>query len=137
MSDTTIATALKLISEIKDKKQKVEALKQNGIEPVKAILNGMFNPNIKFLLPEGAPPYTPSAHGNPSALIKSTRQFFHFVEGGSNVSQFQREKLFLQLLESIDAADAELILAMKDKKSPYPGLTKDVVIAAFPEMFPT
>lgn len=137
MSNVSISTALKMISNIKDKKERVEALKQNGVEPVKAILNGIFNPNIKFLLPEGSPPYTPSVHENPTALFKSTRTFFHFVEGGSNITQVQRERIFLQLLESIEAGDAELLLAMKDKKSPYPGLTKDIVLAAFPELFPT
>lgn len=132
----TIAEALKRISEIKDKKERVEALKQNDVEPIKAILNGMFNPNIKFDLPPGDPPYSPSQFNDPSALMRSTRQFFHFVEG-STMGKMQREKLFLQLLEAVDADDAKLLIAMKDKKSPYPGLTKDIVIAAFPEMFPT
>jgi Family of unknown function (DUF6433) len=133
----TLAYVLRTISEIKDKKQKVEALKTNGIEPLKAVLKGMFDPRIKFNLPEGDPPYTPSEHNDPSALMKSTNMFFHFIEGGTQMTRIQREKLFLQLLEAVDADDAKLILAMKEKKSPFPGLTKDVVIAAFPEMFPT
>lgn len=132
----TISLALKMISEIKDKKERVEALKQNDAEPIKAILVGMFHPNVKFDLPEGSPPYTPSEFNDPAALMRSTRQFFHFVEG-SSMGKMQREKLFLQLLEAVDAGDAELLIAMKDKKSPYPGLTKDIVFAAFPELFPT
>jgi hypothetical protein len=137
MANPTLAHVLKSISEIKDKKERVEALKVNGIEPLKAILVGMFHPHIKFALPETDPPYHPSQFNDASVLMRSTKQFFHFAEGGSDISQMRREKLFIDLLESCDPADAELVLAMKNKKSPYPGLTKDVVLAAFPELFPT
>ena len=133
----TIAFVLKSISEIKDKKERVEALKLNGIEPVKAILVGMFHPNVKFILPDGEPPYRESQFNDQAVLLKATKQFFHFVEGGSGIEKFKREKLFLDLLESCAPDDAKLLIAMKDKKSPYPGLTKDVVLAAFPELFPT
>lgn len=138
MSNTpTISRALKEISAIKDKSERVEALKQNGIEPVKAILVGMFHPHIKFALPDTDPPYHPSQFNDGAVLMRSTKQFFHFAEGGSDISPRRREKLFIDLLESVDPDDAILVLAMKNKKSPFPGLTKEVVLAAFPELFPT
>jgi hypothetical protein len=44
--------------------------------------------------------------------------------------------MFIGLLETVTPDDADLLLAMKEKISPYPGLTKEVVVAAFPELFP-
>jgi len=61
-----------------------------------------------------------------------------FIEGANpNMKQVKREQLFIDILQAVDPEDADLLVAMKDKTSPYKGLTKDVVYAAFPELFPT
>ena len=39
---------------------------------------------------------------------------------------------FVQLLESVDPDDAMLLVAMKDKTSPFRNLTKELVMEAFP-----
>jgi hypothetical protein len=55
------------------------------------------------------------------------------MEGGNpNLNAIKREQIFIQMLESINADDAELLVAMKDKKSPYKNITKDIVVEAFP-----
>jgi hypothetical protein len=105
---------------------------------MKIVLQYMFHPDVKFLLPEGDPPYRPSQFDNPGALFSEARRLYIFIEGGNpNLSQVKRENLFIDLLQTIDQDEAKLIVAMKDKKSPFKGLTKDVVVAAFPELFPT
>ncbi len=56
-----------------------------------------------------------------------------FLEGGNdNLTPLRREQLFISLLESIDKEDAKLMLAAKDKKIPYKGITTKLVNTAFP-----
>ena len=50
-----------------------------------------------------------------------------------NMTSMRREQLFIQLLEALDPDDAELIIAMKDKSSPYKNLTKKLVMETFPD----
>jgi hypothetical protein len=40
------------------------------------------------------------------------------------------------LLETIDREDAKLLIAMKDKYSPYPNITYDLVARTFPGLLP-
>jgi hypothetical protein len=47
-----------------------------------------------------------------------------------------REALFVSLLENVNKEEATLLLAMKDKKSPIKGLTKNLVATAFPGLLP-
>jgi hypothetical protein len=49
------------------------------------------------------------------------------------MTSMRREQLFIQLLEALDPDDAELIIAMKDKSSPYKNLTKKLVMETFPD----
>jgi hypothetical protein len=96
----------------------------------------MFDPNIKFLLPEGDPPFRASQFDEPKALMQEINRFYLFVEGGNpNLKPLRREQIFIQVLEAVSADDAKLLLAMKDKKSPYKGITKEIVQAAYPELF--
>jgi hypothetical protein len=39
-------------------------------------------------------------------------------------------------LESVARKDAELLIAVKDKKFPYKGITKEIVKEAFPGLIP-
>jgi hypothetical protein len=40
------------------------------------------------------------------------------------------------MLERLDPKDAKLLLAIKDKHIPYPGITEDVIKEAFPGLLP-
>jgi hypothetical protein len=44
--------------------------------------------------------------------------------------------MFIEFLEALAPADAELIVSIKEKKLPYKGLTEDIVRAAFPGLLP-
>jgi hypothetical protein len=46
----------------------------------------------------------------------------------------RREGLFLNLLESLNPEEAELLIAAKDKKMKYKGITKKLVNDAFPNL---
>ena len=69
----------------------------------------------------------------PSNLLKLNRQFRFFVQGGEGdaMQKFKRERLFIELLESIDPEDAELVCGMIAKKE-IKGVKREVVEEAFP-----
>lgn len=135
----SVSTILRETSEIKNRKQRIAFLKSHHPnELMKLLLRCAFDPNIKFALPEGKPPYKPcEILDNESMLYNEQRRLYLFLEGGNpNLAQLRRETLFVQLLESIDRADAELLLAVKDKTMPYKGITEKLVREAFPLLLP-
>lgn len=135
-----ISEILSTISKIKNQKERQDALGScAGIQPVIAVLHAMFHPEVKFLLPEGAPAFkklekSTDAQGT---LYREAKKLYLFIEGlGPDLHDLKRQTLFVQLLESVDPDDAELILAMKDKKCPYPGITYELVSKTFPGLLP-
>ena len=104
---------------------------------VKDVVRGAFDPRLKFVLPEGKPPYSPNRPESvPSSLRKLHKQFGDYVEGArsSAMGKIKRETRFIQLLESIHAEDALIVLDMVAKKPPVKGLTKKIVEEAFPNL---
>ena len=128
------------VAKAKTKEAKKEVLlrhEQNGA--LKEILKYTFNPDIKFLLPPGNPPYKTvvDESENPTYLYGLVRKLYLFVEGGNpNLKQARREYLFIELLESIHPLEAELLLQIKDKKIKCKGLTYNLVKETFPELIP-
>jgi hypothetical protein len=130
----SISEILKRASDIKDETARIGWLRQNSSTTLHAVLRGIYDPNIKWSLPEGTPPYKENdLVDQESILYSESRKFYLFTEGGNpNLKQVRREYLFIQLLESIDKEDAKLMIAVKDKKMPYKNITLNVVNTAFP-----
>lgn len=133
----SIYNILKECSEPRSVKERVQKLQQNGLPVVLQILKYAFDPNIKFLLPEGTPPYKPNDFVDQEGILFSeARKIYLFVEGGNNnLTKVRREMLFIQFIEGLDKNDAILMCSVKDKKLPFKSLTADVVKQAFPNIF--
>lgn len=119
--------------------QKAAFLSQHGQHyAIKSIIQGCFHPNVKFLLPEGLPPFQQADPVEVETRLYSlAKRFDIFVEGGRPVaSQTKREMLFIELLESIHPKDADILNRMKDKKDPVDGITQKVAHLAFPDLVP-
>ena len=134
-----LAEFLDKVSKLKKKEEKIEALRMNDSFQIRTILQGAFDPRVKWLLPEGIPPYTPNQlKDQENVLIHDCRKLIYFVEGGApNLKPIRRETMFIELLESVAPQDAQLLCAIKDKKFPYKGITVDLVREAFPDLLPT
>jgi hypothetical protein len=128
------------VEKAKTKKEKQDVLRKYSGPVLKQILGMTYNPNVKWLLPEGDPPYKPldSSTDMQGRLESELRRFHLFVEGTTdtqkNLKQVRREALFIDLLESIDPDDAKLVLGMKNGKLPYKGITKKMVAETFPKL---
>ena len=134
----SLVTILEDVAKAKNKKEKKEVLLKHGDNgALKEILKYTYDPNIKFLLPPGNPPYkyVVDETENPTYLYGLVRKLYLFVEGGNpNLKSQRREYLFIELLESIHPKEAEILLQVKDKKLKCNGLTYNLVKETFPRL---
>ena len=125
------------VNNAKDKPKKIAVLQQYDNAPLRQVLKGAFDPNIKWALPEGTPPYNENdapAGTEHTTLFTEARRLWHFVEGADQkLSKTKKEMMFIQLLEGLHKDDAALMIAVKDKalNKKYKGLTDAVVKEAF------
>ena len=134
MRKNGIAEILKIVSEQKTTEDKVRKLQELNTPVLQQVLRYALDPSIKWKLPEGEPPYKPSPYDDTQAMLyQEARRMYLFIEGGNdNLTPLRREQLFISFLESIDKEDAKLMIAAKDKKIPYKGITAKLVNTAFP-----
>jgi hypothetical protein len=133
-----IAEFLDRVSKISSRKEQVATLRKDHNRTLENIIDLCFNPNIKWLLPVGKPPYKPQPkeqdlQGN---LYNQTRRFGVFLASGPypQMNPTQREAQFIQFLESLDPDDAKLVCDVKDKKMPYKGITQKLFEEAWPAL---
>jgi hypothetical protein len=119
--------------------KRANALKQiaNLTPDLKTLLKYTYHKDVKFDLPEGDPPYkemeTPENMGH-NRLPREMRKFQYFFKE-SNLNTIKREKLFIELLETVSPEEAKLVLMVKNKKLTYKGITRKLVEEALPELF--
>ena len=117
---------------LKSTKAKGAFLLENDCLALRDILKGSYDDKITFfLLPNGTPPY--KENENPTeTLMDKTNIFKYFVDGGpgKEVPSPRRERMFIDLLESIHPLDAKLVIWMKDKNlaKKFNGVTKNLCI---------
>jgi len=128
------------VEKAKTKKEKIETLRKYSSGALKLVLGATYDPRVKWLLPEGAPPYKPLPKGSDGEMDLSgeLRKLYLFTEGNTdtqrNLKQTKREILFIGLLESIDPDEAKVLIGMKDGKLPFKSITRKLVAEAFPNL---
>lgn len=129
---------LNKVSEAKTKKEKIKLLKeQDNNWALKDILRGSYDDAVQWILPTGKAPYDPAPEeSHPSSWYQHNRKLENFVKGGpgERLKSYQREKIFLDILESIHPSDAELLVQMINKKLEVKGITKALVKEAYPKL---
>ncbi len=130
----SLSEILKTASELETKQERIEYLRRNDSPALRALLKYTYDEKVKFLLPEGEPPYKPNTLPDQEGILYSElRRLYLFIEGGNpNLKPSRREYLFVQLLETVDQNDAKLLLGVKDKKIPYKNITKKFVQEIYP-----
>jgi hypothetical protein len=133
-----IAEILQKVSKQKTKKDKMSMLLKlkDSTPHIFTILKYIFKQSILWDLPEGNPPYKPQPKEADlqNVLYSDFRRVKIFMKGEyPQMKPMKREILFIEFLESLDPDDAKLIISMKDKKSPYKGLTKKLICDTYPK----
>ena len=131
----TIYETLEKIDKLKQHKRKVDQLKDAETFVVLSILQGAYNKNIQFKMPPGSPPFETNEGAEDSEINKNA--FGAMINEVMNFKQQQwkREKIFTDFCKTINADDASLLIAMKDKDltTVFPTITKSLAKEAFPK----
>jgi len=134
-----ISEILQKVSNAKTKPEKVKILQQNNSPALRAVLIANFDESIISELPEGSVPYTPNEvpeETDHTTLHQEYRKLYYFFRGGApQLNRGKREIMFIQMLESLHAREAEVVCLMKDKKiGKRWKITKQCVEEAFPQI---
>lgn len=132
------------LSMIKSFHDKIAFLRDNATYSVRMILQVNFTPSIELDLPPGNPPYTPDTNPPENSMAridKAIKVISRLLKGPHEsgiIERASKETRFLQLLESVHGQDAQIIIAMKDKKIEklFPEMNHILAHAAFPEFIP-
>jgi hypothetical protein len=132
-----LAEFLEKVGRLKKTQEKIDAIAANDSLPLRVILQAAYDPNVKWLLPEGTPPYKPNdLVDQEHVLIKECEKLTYYIQGfHDNLPSMKRETMFVQLLENIAPKDAELLCLIKDKK-PIKGITLEHVTKGLPGLIP-
>ena len=128
------------------KAKKLEILRTHGDDSFKMTMIWNFDESVVSMLPEGNVPYQP-VEGDVQANIEkglpqrttirnSAKNFYRFVKGGDDaLNKIKREGLFINILETLPPAEAEILVLVKDKalNTKY-NITKELVAEAYPEI---
>ena len=135
MTTLSLAEIVNTARKAETVEEKVAILKRNESQQLKDILALMCDASWTFDLPATPPPYKESdikeSHG---MLYREMRKMPYFVvqsPEGKGLNRVRKESLFIQLLETIDSEDAQLVIRTISKE-PYPDLSPEVINQAFP-----
>ena len=137
MPEVNVVETLEMVGKAKTREEKKQILLDRENFATKAILQLNYHPDVKWKIPKGAPPYTPSENQADASLHFEVKKQDYYVDPSPHdIPMLRRESMFVQLLERLDPKDAKLIIAMKDKKITYKGLSYKLVKDTWPDLLP-
>ena len=139
MAEHNVVETLEMVDEAKTRDEKREILKSRDNYATRALLQLNFHPDVKWHIPRGAPPYTPSQESDSTegSIHFEVKKLNYFVKGGGHdLSMLKRESMYVQLLERVAAKDAKLLISVKDQNLSYKGLSYKLVRDVWPDLLP-
>ena len=135
-----ISLILKEANEFKVVNERVAHILKHDNIVLQGVLKVLIDPNIKLDLPDTVPPYKPNeklASELEERLYADWRKMYlFFKESSPAIADKKREMLFIEYLEGLHPADAELVASFLTKKSPYNLINITVARKAYPALFP-
>ena len=142
MPEFNVRETFEEIAKAKTREEKREVLKKRENFATKALLQLNFHPAVKWLLSPGAPPYEPAKAGDiqSNTLHYEIKKLDYYTDPSPHsldeLPMLRRESMFVGLLERLDPQDATMLIAIKDKKLSYKGLTYKLVKDTWPDLLP-
>lgn len=122
-------------SQLPNYEDRIHFLRIHDNPALRNLLELTFDKNVRWNVPETIE-YIPSKDwDNESYFYREVKKLYLFIEGAQSVhklTQKQRDTFFIDMLEKINANDAILLLAVRNKKLPWKEITKKMVTEAFP-----
>ena len=135
-----IFEVLEKTCELKDREDRIAYLKEHAFKQVKSVLQLCYNDKVVLDLPYGKPPFEECPIGREPTSVQNAFKPIGVCVKGNRISRMEKEKKFIQILESINKEDALILCAAKDstlttlKNKKYSKITKSLVEACFPEI---
>jgi len=126
------------IAKAKTRAERIDILRSDRRKVLKDVLQGAFHPGIKFVFDkplEYKPSDSPPGLGYTS-IEQEMKRVYLFVEGNPrvdpNLTQQRKEHILMQILEALEAREAEVFMNMMLKDLKVKGLDEKLVREAFP-----
>jgi hypothetical protein len=139
MPEFSVQETFELVGQAQTREEKRQVLTDRDNFTTRALLQLNYHPDVKWVFPPGAPPYTPGqiADSTPNSLHFEVKKLDYYMDPSPHdLPLVRRESMFIQLLERLDPIDAKIILAVKDRKLSYRGLTYKLVRDTWPDLLP-
>ena len=131
-----ISNILQLIEDADSEKKKVKILKKNDNFVLRTILQGNFNDNIKFDMPDGMPPLKELDEDTKVINLDDNLMKKICQSCDKRNHQWKRERIFTECINNLNEEERDIIIAMKDKtiSELYPSITYELVKEAYPKI---
>jgi len=135
---TLIFEMLDIIEKAPTRNDKIEALRYMRCLELEAILQMNYHYDVQLDLPSGPIDFEKD-NGDPDMSAMRTRNaipYFRDLIKSSPLSQSQKLKKFIGILESVNEREAEVFMLAKDRKliHKWPSITIDLVREAIPNI---
>ncbi len=126
------------ITKAPDTAARMALLRQNETPALVEFLKGVYNPDVKFAvtsIPKYRPSDAPPGLGLTSMDMELKRAYLFQVEHPKKpreLSAKRQEQILIQVLESLEAREAELFGNMLLKKLDVPTMSRGLAEVAFP-----
>jgi len=127
----------------KNKKEKMEVIEKNLSQTLVDVLKLTYHPNFRWKVKELPDNYKVPNDILPGitydSLNAQLRRLYIFLEGNETAEKIddkRRNELLIQMLESIEPREAEIILGIFQKDLGVKGLDYKFVKEAFPDLIP-
>lgn len=99
-----------------------------GNQYLRNILEHAFIPEMKFILPEGVPPYQDKGMSymqTKGIFWQEARKMYTYCR--ADIKPLQRESMFIQALEALDSDSQKILIAIKEQTLDklFPNITYD------------
>jgi hypothetical protein len=129
--------------EAKTKQEKLKVIEKNLSKILVEVLELTFHPNYQWHIIEAPDNYIEATNNlpglSPLQLSTQIRKLYLFKKGNETADKLTPEKmnqLLLQILESLEPREAEVVFGILRKDQGVKGLTYKFVKEAFPQMLP-
>lgn len=140
-SKRQIFEILRDISNIKDKDERAQAIRIacTRIGTIAKFLQLVYHKDFVLDLPEKNIPDSLWKRSNHDAFgvfynVINRRKLFN-ITAASRVPAAKKERLFIDILESVANKDADLVIAVLEKKLPFKNLNEKFIKETVPELF--
>lgn len=131
---------LDLVNKTRGRQKKIELLQEYRNDALVSLMIWNFDDTVRSALPEGEVPYKENdapAGTEHTSLRQEQRHFYNFIQGGNDsLSKTRREAIFIQILETLLPAEAEILCLVKDQRlvAKYSSLSQELIAEAYEDI---